>query len=277
MVGFYNIKQMSYARYGNIVKMVIIGNCNVGKSAILQRYCNDTYQDHRDATIGLDLRVKTIKLISLSPASNSFKENISNSLPITPIGCNPLEIGSGRIDNMPSRTPSNYVINENEQLDRCCDLDETSSRKVTAQIWDTSGHQRFKSTTSAYYRSSKVIIFVYAQDNINSFLSLEKWVQAVRDQRYGERAAIIVIVAAKCDLPNIIGEDDELQFISSLNEYWDIVKFIRVSAKTGEGVSELFSDTIGGCLAGLEIDQGVISLSPCTGEEREPTCPYCYC
>ena len=45
-----------------IYKILLLGDSSVGKSCLLLRYCDDTFQDIHLATIGLDFRLKTIYL-----------------------------------------------------------------------------------------------------------------------------------------------------------------------------------------------------------------------
>lgn len=45
-----------------IVKLIIIGDSNVGKSCLLQRFCDDEFSPSFIATIGIDHRSKTISL-----------------------------------------------------------------------------------------------------------------------------------------------------------------------------------------------------------------------
>jgi Ras-related protein Rab-1A len=45
-----------------LVKILIIGDASVGKSSILLRYTNDIHTDEYLSTIGLDFKIKTIKM-----------------------------------------------------------------------------------------------------------------------------------------------------------------------------------------------------------------------
>jgi small GTP-binding protein len=45
-----------------LAKIVIIGDSNVGKTNILCRYTQDEYKKSHIATIGVDLKVKVIKI-----------------------------------------------------------------------------------------------------------------------------------------------------------------------------------------------------------------------
>ena len=49
-------------QYDYLFKIVIIGNSSVGKSSILRRFSDDTFQESYLATIGVDFRFKSLTL-----------------------------------------------------------------------------------------------------------------------------------------------------------------------------------------------------------------------
>ena len=51
--------------YNYLFKMVLIGNSSVGKSSILRRFADDTFQESYLATIGVDFRFKYETTINL--------------------------------------------------------------------------------------------------------------------------------------------------------------------------------------------------------------------
>ena len=44
-----------------LVKLIIIGDCAVGKTNILMRYCENNFKTNYNATIGVDFKVKSIQ------------------------------------------------------------------------------------------------------------------------------------------------------------------------------------------------------------------------
>lgn len=50
--------------YDYLVKLVLIGESGVGKSAILNRYCDDFFNDSYISTIGVDFKIKLIDIAS---------------------------------------------------------------------------------------------------------------------------------------------------------------------------------------------------------------------
>ena len=48
--------------YYRLYKILLLGDCAVGKSCLLLRYCENSFQESHLSTIGLDFRLKTINL-----------------------------------------------------------------------------------------------------------------------------------------------------------------------------------------------------------------------
>lgn len=48
--------------YDYLLKILLVGDMGVGKSCILSRYCDNEFNDIHQSTIGVDFKVRTIKL-----------------------------------------------------------------------------------------------------------------------------------------------------------------------------------------------------------------------
>ena len=44
-----------------LLKMVMVGNCGVGKTCLLQRYIDGTFSECHIATIGVDFKIKEME------------------------------------------------------------------------------------------------------------------------------------------------------------------------------------------------------------------------
>jgi len=71
-------------------------------------------------------------------------------------------------------------------------------KTIRLQLWDTAGQERFKALIPNYIRDTSVAVIVYDVTNRNSFKSVQKWVDDVKNMR-GE-GVIIALLANKTDL-----------------------------------------------------------------------------
>merc|ERR1719195_1229363 len=47
--------------YGNLFKVLLIGDSGVGKSCLLLRFADDTYTDNYNTTIGVNFKIRTLE------------------------------------------------------------------------------------------------------------------------------------------------------------------------------------------------------------------------
>lgn len=119
-------------------------------------------------------------------------------------------------------------------------------RTVRLQLWDTAGQERFRSLIPSYIRDSSVAVVVYDVTNRPSFLSVNKWIEDVRNERGTD--VIIVLVGNKTDKTDarqVSTEEGE----AKAKEH-DIM-FIETSAKAGFNIKALFRK-IAAALPGME-------------------------
>lgn len=45
-----------------IIKVIVLGSSNVGKTALMERYCSRKFSDSRVPTIGTDFRTKVLEI-----------------------------------------------------------------------------------------------------------------------------------------------------------------------------------------------------------------------
>lgn len=114
---------------------------------------------------------------------------------------------------------------------------QLQDRTVKLQLWDTAGQERFRSLIPNFIRDSCTAVIVYDMTLIDTFLSIEQWVNDIRNVR-GNHATVF-LVGNKLDLTEnrVVGKNEGEEKARQLS-----VKFIETSAKTGEGVNELFRE-----------------------------------
>lgn len=122
---------------------------------------------------------------------------------------------------------------------------------VKLNIWDTAGSEKYKSVTPMYYREANIIMLVYSVNSIESFGAIEQWYQSVKNS--APQNVILILVGNKSDLE--VGNESIPPERSSEAPYRTIsyeqgkelakqmeMHFFEVSAKTGDGVREMFEE-----------------------------------
>ena len=116
---------------------------------------------------------------------------------------------------------------------------EINGTSVRLLLYDTAGQEKFKSLIPMYIRDANIIIVVYDITLKDSFTHTEHWVNETKDLKRED--AIFVLVGNKIDL------EDKRAVDSKEAENFAIAKgflFHEVSAKTGNGIGELFVNKI---------------------------------
>ena len=109
---------------------------------------------------------------------------------------------------------------------------------VQLQIWDTGGHERFKSLTPMYFHDADACIIVYDITSQQSFQEAEYWLHDLNEK--GPSNILIALAGNKLDLAS-------LRAVSTVNgkgfaEKNCIPVFMETSAQSGENITELFTD-----------------------------------
>jgi GTPase SAR1 family protein len=105
------------------------------------------------------------------------------------------------------------------------------NRDVALNVWDTAGHEEYKSFAPMFARGAEVAAIVFDLSNPESFAHLDTWILILDDD------CKFVVVGNKCDLaPNLVNERDIAEFMRANPG----VSYYCVSALTGDCVGLLF-------------------------------------
>ncbi|KAG5670889.1 hypothetical protein PVAND_001121 [Polypedilum vanderplanki] len=112
------------------------------------------------------------------------------------------------------------------------------NKNIKIQLWDTAGHERFRSITSSYYRSAHGVLIVYDITKKNTFLSLQKWLTEIRS--YTANNVICALIGNKCDLTEEreVTLDEAKQVCELVPE---ILFCLETSAKDNTNVENAFT------------------------------------
>mmetsp|Transcript_8273 Transcript_8273/g.13463 ORF Transcript_8273/g.13463 Transcript_8273/m.13463 type:complete len:214 (-) Transcript_8273:529-1170(-) len=110
------------------------------------------------------------------------------------------------------------------------------SKSVQLQVWDTAGHERFRTITTCYYRGAHAIILTFDVSNRESFLNIPSWLRDV--ERFAKKDALLLLVGNKSDLcaSRTVPYDEAKDFADSLG-----IAYIETSAKDSTNVRSAFT------------------------------------
>jgi len=74
-------------------------------------------------------------------------------------------------------------------------------KHVKLQCWDTAGQEKYRSIAESFYRGADGVMLVYDVTRAASFEGVATWLQGISAHDGGARAAAIVLVGNKADLP----------------------------------------------------------------------------
>jgi len=162
--------------YDYLFKVLLLGDSDVGKSSLILRYTDETFNSKLVNSIGVDFKMK--------------KKEIDGKI-------------------------------------------------VKVQIWDTAGHERFRSITYSYYRGANAIIIVFDITDKKSFLSITEWLKQI--EKHAKENVIKFLVGNKIDLTDQrkVSYDEAKQYADEHE-----LPYIETSTKEGININELFESSI---------------------------------
>ena len=139
--------------------------------------------------------------------------------------------------------------------------------KVGFNIWDTAGHERFKSIIPMYCSNATVCVLVGSIDSEESIQRLDEWKSLVEAHGSPIFAAAINKIDLKDEHCQISIEDLRDQIMDKYPHLF------FVSAKTGDNVQELFNTVAKECLNSFEHQEE--RPAPIELENQKTNTPCC--
>ena len=109
---------------------------------------------------------------------------------------------------------------------------DVGSKKVTLDIWDTAGQEKYRSLMTLYFRQAVVAIIAYDITNIDTFRKCNYWIEVMKEK---EPVTKLFLVGTKSDGQRQVSESMAEQFAESFN-----MSFVETSSKSGKNVCLLF-------------------------------------
>ena len=109
---------------------------------------------------------------------------------------------------------------------------------VNVTVWDTAGQERYKGIAKSFFNKANGIILAFDLCNKGSFERLDYWVKELKEKTY-LNDLYIVLAGNKKDKEGRTVSYEEAKKYSDENKFGG---YFEVSAKSGEGIEELFTD-----------------------------------
>ncbi|KAG0926552.1 hypothetical protein G6F32_013178 [Rhizopus arrhizus] len=151
------------------------------------------------------------------------------------------EVGKSNIMSRFTRNGFDLEFNSTMGIDYESKVLEVDNHIVKAQIWDTSGQERFRSLFPSYCRDAKGVFIVYDITSPSSFENAQRWLRETR--KYTDPNAVIMLVGNKADLSESSREVETEEGRSLAEE--EGLLFIETSAKDATNINTAFTTLIG--------------------------------
>ena len=149
---------------------------------------------------------------------------------------------------------------------------QTELDGVRLDIWDTAGQERYQAIAPLYYRGANVAVIVYDVTNKESLAKAKEWYIKLQEEDVAsdDGQVVIAIAGNKCDctaeermVPLKLGES----FAASNG-----LLHFETSAKTGQGVKEMFSVIVQNLPPPDAVDDGRVDIQASNGGKKKKSC-----
>ena len=170
--------------YDHLLKLVLVGDASVGKSSLLLRFVDGSFDMDLPATIGVDFKVrpasrrKAVMEVSRRSASRDLAFfSAQLSFPFFVLFCFACDellhrLRIGRLSIYLLTPPPHPTLAQLKMM-------RVGGKQCKVTIWDTAGQERFRTLTSSYYRGAHGIILIYDVTRPETFAGLQQWLNEI--------------------------------------------------------------------------------------------------
>ena len=103
------------------------------------------------------------------------------------------------------------------------------------KIFDTAGQERYNSVATSIYKAVDGYLLVFAVDQKKTLEKISNWINSL-EENVNLKEKVLILVGNKCDKEKReVSKEDGIEYAKSFN-----IKYFETSAKTGDGINEVF-------------------------------------
>lgn len=116
---------------------------------------------------------------------------------------------------------------------------QIDGKTIKAQIWDTTGQERYRAITSAYYRGAVGALIVYDITKTQTFENVQRWLRELRD--HADSNIVIMMIGNKSDLNHLrsVSPEDAQHFAEK-----EGLSFLETSALEALNIENAFQTVL---------------------------------
>jgi len=124
------------------------------------------------------------------------------------------------------------------------DIDVGDDKRVTLQLWDVAGHERFGTMTRVYYKYAIAAIIVYDVSRPATFDAVTKWRDDVNSKVVlaNDDPIPLILLANKCDIPGVTIDAEILDEFSRNNGF---LAWYKTSAQDNINIDQAMQFLVG--------------------------------
>ncbi|KAH0794343.1 small GTP-binding protein [Histomonas meleagridis] len=113
---------------------------------------------------------------------------------------------------------------------------ELNSETVKFNIWDTAGQEEFRTLVPLYFQNAVLAIIVFDITKKETFQNLDVWVRLLNQGAPENVLKVLVGNKIDCNDHRQVTYDAAMRYSKQI----EAVTYVETSAKTGQGIHELF-------------------------------------
>lgn len=121
---------------------------------------------------------------------------------------------------------------------------QIKNKSVKIKVFDTAGQEKYKGIVKSFYNKANGILLTFDLSNKESFSRIDYWVGELKEH-ISSKELYIVLVGNKKDKKEREVTFEEAQQYAENNNFGG---YFEVSAKSGEGINEMFLNVAKGAL-----------------------------